>query len=98
MDEVDRLPAHEVRRRLRSDAGTLLVCAYEGEVGFRKYPLPGAIALSELRERLAGLPRDAEIVLYCRCPEDRTAVRRARELLDLGFPNVKVLAGGHAAW
>ena len=98
MDEVVRLPAHEVRRRLRSGAGLLLVCAYEGDVGFAKFPLPGAIALAELRARLPGLPRDAEIVLYCRCPADKTALERARELAGLGFANVKVLAGGHAAW
>ena len=97
VSEPTRIPARDLERRLRSGNGTLLVCAYEGDVGFRKFPLAGAISLADLRARLDDLPRDVEIVFYCRCPNDKTALERARELRDLGWSNAKVLAGGFDA-
>ena len=60
--------------------------------------LPGArlAPLSELDAHLAGLPRDRDLVLYC-----RSGVRSAtagRRLLDAGFTRVWHLAGGLLRW
>lgn len=97
MSAPERLDPREVERRLRSGEDLLLVCAYEGEVGFAKFPLPGALSLRELRARLGDLPKDAEIVFYCRCPDDKTAVERALELRAAGWEHANVLAGGWKA-
>jgi rhodanese-related sulfurtransferase len=97
MNEPSRIDARSLDRRLRSGLDTLLVCAYEGDVGSRKFPLAGAISLADLRARLDDLPRDVEIVFYCRCPNDKTALERAQEFHELGWSNAKVLAGGFEA-
>jgi rhodanese-related sulfurtransferase len=42
--------------------------------------------------------RAAPIVLYCSSPEQKTSREAARELLNQGFKNVKVLRGGWSVW
>jgi rhodanese-related sulfurtransferase len=80
-------------------AGELvLVCAYENETGFRKFPIAGAIPLSELERRWPEADSSMEIVFYCRCPNDKTSLAMARRYLALGRENIGVLAGGVEAW
>jgi rhodanese-related sulfurtransferase/DNA-binding transcriptional ArsR family regulator len=83
---------------IRADAVTLVDVRPVEE--YRAGHLPGShsIPLAELRARLAELPRDREIVAYCRgpyCTLASTAVRilaqagfRARHL-DLGVPDLR---------
>jgi membrane protein DedA with SNARE-associated domain/rhodanese-related sulfurtransferase len=62
--------------------------------------IPGAMrmTLEELGEKLAELPLDGEIVLYCNCPNEASAARVARALMDRGFTRVRPLEGGLDAW
>ena len=67
--------------------------------------IAGALHIKErrLRARLAlpplrDLPRDAEVVTYCACPNDEAAVRAAQTLSAAGFKRVRVLKGGWRAW
>ena len=54
------------------------------------------IPLSELPERLEEIPRDREIVVYCRSGiRSETA---ARMLVEEGFSSVFNLVGGILAW
>jgi rhodanese-related sulfurtransferase len=76
----------------------LLVCAYDSPVSFPKFPLPGAIPLERLRQLEPELARDTELVFYCRCPNDKTSIERAREYLARGFPNSCALSGGFLAY
>jgi len=50
-----------------------------------------------LTEQLGLLPRDREIVLYCTCLREATAVRVARSLAQQGIPSA-VIEGGLNAW
>jgi membrane protein DedA with SNARE-associated domain/rhodanese-related sulfurtransferase len=50
-----------------------------------------------LGEYIAGLPKDREIVLYCTCIREATAVRVARLLAEQGIPSA-VIEGGLSAW
>ena len=45
---------------------------------------------------VATLPKEKKIVLYC--ARGLTSARVARQLLDMGFPQVLVLQGGWNAW
>jgi membrane protein DedA with SNARE-associated domain/rhodanese-related sulfurtransferase len=62
--------------------------------------IPGALrmTLEEIDHRLAALPREGEIVLYCTCPDEASAARVARALMDRGFTRVRPLAGGLDSW
>jgi len=43
-------------------------------------------------------PRDREVVVYCACPNEVTAVRIAKRLRRLGLAKVRPLTGGIFAW
>jgi hypothetical protein len=64
MAGVARVSPQDVRSRLQSGRGTVLVCAYEDEAKFRKAQLEEAISLGSLRSRLPSLAKDTEIVFY----------------------------------
>jgi membrane protein DedA with SNARE-associated domain/rhodanese-related sulfurtransferase len=62
--------------------------------------IPGAvhIPVQDAARHLTGLPRDRDIILYCNCPNEASAARVARVLMDNGFQRVRPLEGGLDAW
>jgi membrane protein DedA with SNARE-associated domain/rhodanese-related sulfurtransferase len=62
--------------------------------------IPGALAidLAELDSRRAALPEESEIVFYCSCPNEASAALAAKQLMSLGYPRVRPLAGGLDEW
>jgi membrane protein DedA with SNARE-associated domain/rhodanese-related sulfurtransferase len=61
--------------------------------------VPGALA-AELADlpRLAAQLRPGEVVVYCNCPNEVTALKAAALLRKLGVPGVRVLVGGYDGW
>ena len=47
---------------------------------------------------LPNLPKDEEIIAYCDGTECETSLLLARELIDLGYQDVKVFFGGWQEW
>jgi len=64
MVEPTRNSPADVRARMQSERGMLLVCAYEDEAKFTRARLEGAISLQSLQSRLPSLPKETEIVFY----------------------------------
>ncbi len=62
--------------------------------------LPNALRMNpdEIAEQWRKLPSDRDIVVYCTCPNEATAVKVAGELQKLGVFRVRPLAGGLAGW
>ena len=62
--------------------------------------IPGAIHvdLDALEETLEGIPRDRDVVVYCACPNEVTAVKVAMQLRARGIRKVRPLLGGIDAW
>jgi len=62
--------------------------------------ISGAFHISpdEIETRLAELPRDRDIVLYCSCPNEVTSARIAWLLRRKGIERVRPLLGGIDAW
>jgi membrane protein DedA with SNARE-associated domain/rhodanese-related sulfurtransferase len=62
--------------------------------------LPKALRMTpaEIGERWKELAGEREIVVYCTCPNEETAVKVARQLHELGVQRVRPLAGGLAGW
>ena len=95
-DELEPVTREELARRLQDDDG-LVVLDVRPVAEHAAGHLPGAVSIpvGELRRRLAELPRDREIVAYCRGPfcafahEAVALLRRegfsARRLVD-GLP------------
>lgn len=95
------ISAERLRELIESGRDPMIIDV-RSEVGRSHDPrrLPGAIelALDELARHVDALPREREIVVYCGCPNDATAVRAARILAGRGFLFVRTLAGGLDAW
>ena len=95
-DELEPIDAKELQRRLR--AGDVAVIDVRPALEYEAGHIAGArsIPLDELKSRLRQLPRDREIVAYCRGPYCVFAVDAVRFLrskgyaarrLDVGFPD-----------
>jgi membrane protein DedA with SNARE-associated domain/rhodanese-related sulfurtransferase len=62
--------------------------------------IPGAIhvPVDAVGRHVGHLPRDRDIVLYCACPNEASAARVAKILVNHGFKAVRPLFGGLDAW
>jgi rhodanese-related sulfurtransferase len=62
--------------------------------------IPGARAvdIKAITKGFSGVPVDGEVVVYCQCPNEATAVKVAQQLKHLGFHRVRPLLGGIDAW
>ncbi len=62
--------------------------------------IPGArsVDMKLIAGSLRGIPPDDEVVVYCACPNEASAVKIARELKRLGYKRVRPLHGGIDAW
>jgi rhodanese-related sulfurtransferase len=87
-----RLEPEELKRQL--DSGEQVYMLPD------PFTLPGAHHLSpeELARRIAEIPRDRDIVLYCTCPSEATAAKTAMTLHKLGIERVRPLRGGYDEW
>lgn len=64
----------------------------------RMIPGARAVDLEDLEGPLAQIPGGRDVVVYCACPNDATAVRVATLLRRRGIGEVRPLAGGFDAW
>ena len=62
--------------------------------------LPGAVLFTpdRLVESSSLLPRDRDVVLFCTCPNEETAVKMALTIRKLGVTRVRPLLGGFDGW
>ena len=62
--------------------------------------LPGAVVMTadRLVEMSASIPRDRDVVLFCTCPNEETAVRMALAVRKMGVERVRPLLGGFDGW
>ena len=87
----------EVKKRIdRGDDFVLLDVRSPTEYETVRIPGSTLIPLGELRKRLNELPRDKEIVVFCKI--SLRGYEAARVLYGAGFDNVKVMEGGIVAW
>src|SRR5688500_8848834 len=62
--------------------------------------IPGAIPveLDAIEGMLEHVPPGRDVVVYCSCPNEASAARVARLMMDKGFVRVRPLQGGIEAW
>jgi membrane protein DedA with SNARE-associated domain/rhodanese-related sulfurtransferase len=96
-----RITVHELREQMRRGDTPVVIDVRSQIPEYANEPrLPGALAytLAELPHAAPDLPRDREIVLYCSCPNEASAVRGARILGEHGLHRIRALKGGLDAW
>jgi membrane protein DedA with SNARE-associated domain/rhodanese-related sulfurtransferase len=99
-NQIPRLSAAELRARIaRGEAPTVIDVRGAVTRALDPVGIPGAIALSlEEIERGGGPAPGSDVVVFCACPAEVTAVRAARALQRFGHREVAVLAGGIDGW
>ena len=97
LDSMEPISRKELMKRLRDGTATLLDVRPEDE--YRLGHLPGAvnIELSAIRDRMADLPKDREIVAYCRGPYCVLSFEAVSLLRKSGY-NVRRLEDGFPEW
>jgi rhodanese-related sulfurtransferase/DNA-binding transcriptional ArsR family regulator len=96
-DSFEAVSRDELQARLRDGLVTILDVRPEDE--FAEAHLPGAVnvPLSQLRERMDELPRDLDVVAYCRGPWCVLAFEAVALLRESGL-NARRLEGGLPEW
>lgn len=62
--------------------------------------IPGALRISpdELAVATSELPKNRETIVYCTCPNEATSAMIVLRLRQMGFQDVRPLAGGYFGW
>jgi membrane protein DedA with SNARE-associated domain/rhodanese-related sulfurtransferase len=98
---MDRITVEELAALLADGtARPLLLDVRSAESRLRDGIIPGALAAhpQDMHPILKDHARDAEIVIYCACPNEATAALAARHLRRAGFRKIRPLLGGIDAW
>jgi rhodanese-related sulfurtransferase len=97
--DVGRIGAEELSRLLAAGQPMALVDV-RGPLAQQAYaPIAGALPVGlDGLEHVAGRLSAHEVVVYCSCPHDVSAIKGARRLRELGVERVRVLVGGYDAW
>jgi len=96
---IGRIAAEELAELLAAGRPLTLVDVRGPLARQASAPIAGALpvgldGLSAVASRLGA----EEVVIYCSCPHDVSAIRGAKRLRELGVARVRVLVGGYDAW
>ena len=86
-----KITAQEAKRKM--DAGGVIVLDVRTEAEFAEAHIPGAQLLTNetITEAPAGIPKDAQLLVYCRT--GRRSAEAAQKLLALGYEHVYDFGG-----
>ena len=96
---MDRITVDELVRLLDNETRPL-VLDVRSRAARAEGVIPGAIPAhpKEMHPTLEAYDRNAEIVVYCACPNEATAAEAAKHLKSAGFKKIRPLLGGVEAW
>jgi len=101
---VPRIEVAELRDLLNLEPRPVILDLRSGLLRDDNSGVPGAVAveLAEIERKgkafAYDFPYDRDIIAYCACPNDVSAVRAARALRRRGYLRAVVLRGGAEAW
>jgi membrane protein DedA with SNARE-associated domain len=97
---MNRITVAELRKLIDDGVALVILDVRAKEDRVRDGIIPGAIAAhpEDIDPIVRGYDRDAEIIVYCACPNEASAALAAKHLKDAGFRRIKPLLGGIDAW
>ena len=97
---MDRVSVDELRDMMEQNKVQALVDVRSAITQAATGRIPGAraIDMQNIAAGFKGLPVDGEVIVYCACPNEATAVKVAQRLQKLGFKRIRPLQGGIDAW
>ena len=101
MLRMARITAEELRHLLDSGKPPVIIdvrSRAERELDPRSIPGARAFEVENLEKLIDSLPADRDVIFYCSCPNEASAARAARRLIDRGYTRARPLRGGLDAW
>jgi membrane protein DedA with SNARE-associated domain/rhodanese-related sulfurtransferase len=101
MLRMARISVDELQQLLATGAKPVIVDVRSSVARtLERRTIPGAlqVTIEEVDAQIGHLPTDSEIILYCTCPNEESAARAAKMLIDRGYFRVRPLQGGLEAW
>ena len=97
---MDRVSVDELREMMQQNSVQALVDVRSAITQAATGKIPGAraIDMQNIAAGFEGVPVDGEVIVYCACPNEATAVKVAQRLQKLGFKRIRPLLGGIDAW
>ena len=97
---MDRVSVDELRTLIDESKVNAIVDVRSPLVQASTGRIPGArtIDMQKIAESFKGVPVDGEVIVYCACPNEATAVKVAQMLRKAGYKRIRPLNGGIDAW
>ena len=97
---MDRVSVEELKQMLEEKKVQALVDVRSALTQAATGRIPGALAIDmqKIEDSFKGVPIEGEVVLYCACPNEATAVKVAQKLRKVGYKRIRPLLGGIDAW
>ena len=92
---MDRVSVDELRELIDANKASAIV---DGQAATGRIPGARTIDIRNIAKGFDGVPKDDEVIVYCACPNEATAVKVAQQLRKLGFRRIRPLHGGIDAW
>ena len=86
--------------RLRKEGGAPVIVDVRSPLAQQEGRIPGAVTIPdhEIATFVHDVPADGEVIVYCSCPNEVSAARVAKLLMQRGYHRVRPLSGGIDAW
>ncbi|HEY7943681.1 MAG TPA: rhodanese-like domain-containing protein [Casimicrobiaceae bacterium] len=97
---MDRVSVDELRSLIDENKVSAIVDVRSPLTQAATGRIPGArtVDMKNIAKGIDGVATDDEIIVYCACPNEATAVKVAQQLRKLGFRRIRPLHGGIDAW
>jgi membrane protein DedA with SNARE-associated domain/rhodanese-related sulfurtransferase len=97
---MDRVSVEELRGLMDRNQVRALVDVRSAITQAATGRIPGAraIDMQSISDGFKGVPVDGEVIVYCACPNEATAVKVAQKLRKIGYKRIRPLQGGIDAW
>ena len=97
---MDRVTVQELRDLINEQRVKALVDVRSPLTQAATGRIPGARAvdMKKIADGFKDVPADGEVIVYCACPNEATAVKVAEKLKKVGFKRIRPLLGGIDAW
>jgi membrane protein DedA with SNARE-associated domain/rhodanese-related sulfurtransferase len=97
---MDRVSVDELRDLIDANKASAIVDVRSPLTQAATGRIPGArtIDIKNIAQGFDGVAKDDEVIVYCACPNEATAVKVAQQLRKLGFKRIRPLHGGIDAW
>ena len=97
---MDRVTVHELRELMNEQKVQALVDVRSPLTQAATGRIPGAraIDMQKIVDGFKDVSVEGEVIVYCACPNEATAVKVAEKLKKVGFKRIRPLLGGIDAW